>query len=162
MNFSIYNRNHRVLNTTVTEIPGSRQKINWHMWNIAHFEMICFLITHGKFLPKMLLHLKVAVNIGNFVLSLWEKNIQGLLLLTSLYNFINPGLARQLDSWRVFHCHIVTVKKIWLQFFKVHIWATSCQNQQNGMCAQQRLRSAWASAQSDQSPRCLHEGSLDP
>ena len=29
-------------------------------------------------------------------------------------------------------------------------WAASWQNQQNGMCAQQRLRSAWASAQSDQ------------
>ena len=27
-------------------------------------------------------------------------------------------------------------------------WATSWQNQQNGMCAQQTLRSAWASAQS--------------
>ena len=28
-------------------------------------------------------------------------------------------------------------------------WATSWQNQQNGLCAQRRLRSAWASAQSD-------------
>ena len=31
------------------------------------------------------------------------------------------------------------------------IWAASWQNQQNGICAQRRLRSAWASAQSDQS-----------
>ena len=30
-------------------------------------------------------------------------------------------------------------------------WAASWQNQQNGMCAKQRLRSAWPSAQSDQS-----------
>ena len=30
-------------------------------------------------------------------------------------------------------------------------WATSCQNQQNSMCTKRRLRSAWASAQSDQS-----------
>ena len=30
-------------------------------------------------------------------------------------------------------------------------WAASWQNQQNGMCAQRRHRSAWASAQSDQS-----------
>ena len=30
-------------------------------------------------------------------------------------------------------------------------WVTSWQNQQNGMCAQWRLRSAWASAQSNQS-----------
>ena len=36
------------------------------------------------------------------------------------------------------------------------------QNQQNGMCAQRRLRSAWASAQSDQSLRCPHEESLGP
>ena len=31
------------------------------------------------------------------------------------------------------------------------IWAATWQNQQSGMCAQLRLRSAWASAQSDQS-----------
>ena len=31
------------------------------------------------------------------------------------------------------------------------IWAVTWQTQQNGMCAQQKLRSAWASAQSDQS-----------
>ena len=30
------------------------------------------------------------------------------------------------------------------------------------VCAQQRLRSAWASAQSDQSLRCLHEETLGP
>ena len=38
-------------------------------------------------------------------------------------------------------------------------WAA---NQQNGMCAQPRLRSAWASAHSDQSLPCLHEESLGP
>ena len=42
------------------------------------------------------------------------------------------------------------------------ILAASWQNQQNGMCAQLRLRSAWASAQSDQSLRCPHEESLGP
>ena len=36
------------------------------------------------------------------------------------------------------------------------------QNQQIGLCAQRRLRSAWASAQSDQSLRCPHEESLGP
>ena len=34
--------------------------------------------------------------------------------------------------------------------------------QQNGMCAQRRLRSAWASAQSDQSLRLPHDKSLCP
>ena len=33
---------------------------------------------------------------------------------------------------------------------------------ENGMCAQRRLRSAWESAQSDQSFRCPHEESLGP
>ena len=40
--------------------------------------------------------------------------------------------------------------------------AASLQNQQNGMCAQQSLRSAWAFTQSDQSLRCPHEESLGP
>ena len=34
--------------------------------------------------------------------------------------------------------------------------------QQCGMCEQRRLRSAWASAQSDQNFRCPHGGSLEP
>ena len=36
----------------------------------------------------------------------------------------------------------------------VWIWAASWQNQQNDLCTQQRRRSAWASAQSDQSSLC--------
>ena len=43
-----------------------------------------------------------------------------------------------------------------------YIWTASWQNQQNGICAQRRLRSAWASAQSDQSLRSPHEESLGP
>ena len=41
-------------------------------------------------------------------------------------------------------------------------WAAPWQQQQNGVCAQRRLRSAWASAQSDQSLCCSHEESLGP
>ena len=33
----------------------------------------------------------------------------------------------------------------------MNIWAVALQNQQNDLCALRRLRSAWASAQSDQS-----------
>ena len=43
-----------------------------------------------------------------------------------------------------------------------YIWAASRQNQQNDLCAQRRLRSAWESAQSDQSLRCPHERILGP
>ena len=41
-------------------------------------------------------------------------------------------------------------------------WAASWQNQKSGMCAQRKLRSAWAPAQSDQSLCCPHEETLDP
>ena len=37
-------------------------------------------------------------------------------------------------------------------------WAAAWQNQHNDLGAQQRLRSAWASAQSDQSFRCVLNG----
>ena len=47
-------------------------------------------------------------------------------------------------------------------FSIVYIWAAAWQNQQNDLCAQWRLRSAWATAQSDQSLRCPHEETLDP
>ena len=41
-------------------------------------------------------------------------------------------------------------------------WAASWQKQQNNICVQWRFRSAWASAQSDQSLRCPHEETLGP
>ena len=40
------------------------------------------------------------------------------------------------------------------------IWTATWQNQQNDLCAQRRLWSAWKSAQSDQSLHCPHEGTL--
>ena len=56
---------------------------------------------------------------------------------------------------------LLYVKTTLLQFFgQLQKWATSWQNQQNDMCAQQRLRSAWASAQSDQSLPCALSGEL--
>ena len=41
-------------------------------------------------------------------------------------------------------------------------WTATWQNQQKWVFAQRRLRSAWASAQCDQSLRCPHEESLGP
>ena len=40
------------------------------------------------------------------------------------------------------------------------IWAAALQNQQNNLCAQWRLRSAWASTQSDQCLCCTHQVQL--
>ena len=44
----------------------------------------------------------------------------------------------------------------------ISLWATVWQNQQNGLCAQRRLRSAWAPAQSDQSSLGAHWVTKDP
>ena len=44
----------------------------------------------------------------------------------------------------------------------IYTWAAACQNRQNGHCAQRRHRSAWVSAQSDQSLRCPYEETLGP
>ena len=53
--------------------------------------------------------------------------------------------------------------KLSLNYHQIlNIWAAAWQNQQNDLCAQLRLRSAWASAQFDQSLRCPHEETLDP
>ena len=53
------------------------------------------------------------------------------------------------------------INKYFDQLFSGNIWAASWQNQQNDLCTQQRLRSAWASAKSDQSLRCPHEERLE-
>ena len=61
--------------------------------------------------------------------------------------------------WPTEHC--ACQSSLWLCCFcKLFefIWAASWQNQQNDLCAQRRLRSAWASAQSDQSLRCALSG----
>ena len=44
---------------------------------------------------------------------------------------------------------------VFFYFIVRFIWAASWQNQQNGMCTQQRLRSAWANAQSAQADLSL-------
>ena len=49
-----------------------------------------------------------------------------------------------------------------LKWFQYKNWAAAWQNQQNDMCVQRRLRTAWASAQSDQSMHCPPEAKLVP
>ena len=78
-----------------------------------------------------------------------------------LYHF--PLIMSAAELWpqpnndRQCCCHIRVLKQA-----RLSTWATAWQNQQNDMCAQRRFRSAWASAQSDQSLRCPHEEALRP
>ena len=57
--------------------------------------------------------------------------------------------------------NLLGLSALFLHWFST-IWATSQQNQQSGMCAQRRLRSAWASALSDQSSLCAQWVAKDP
>ena len=73
-----------------------------------------------------------------------------------------PGSNPTLIFSIALFCHFLMLFLLLLRDNGHCWWAASWQNQQNGMCAQRRLRSAWASAQSDQSLRCSHEESLGP
>ena len=103
------------------------------------------------------------------LMSYWEKMVScGMYIIN-----IMPSVSKVcLTGKPFFFCwllwqlpHILSLGNwncLWNKYSSlITIWATSRQNQQNGTCAQRRLRSAWASAQSDQSC-CPHEESLGP
>ena len=54
------------------------------------------------------------------------------------------------------------LQRMTLKWFQYENWDTAWQNQQTDLRAQWRLRSAWASAQSDQSQHCPSEAKLGP
>ena len=83
------------------------------------------------------------------VSSYWLKNYwKCSLILNSITRFLSslPKPAKWLYTHR-------RLRSAWAS-------CNCCQNQQNDLCAQPRLRSAWTSTQSDQSIRCPHEESL--
>ena len=110
----------------------------------------------------------------------WEQhNIQGLFRVG-----VTPSLATD-EIWVRFlisACgRVVVTRPRWMVFSEYsdffnhicpgnadicalqnQIWAASQPNQQNDLCAQQRLRWAWASAQSDQSSQCTKWVATDP
>ena len=73
---------------------------------------------------------------------------------TQIYN-------RQKSDFLTRHVMVKEFQCMW-EWSDVSKWAISWQNQQNGMHTQQRLRSAWASTQSDQSSLCAQWIAKDP
>ena len=66
---------------------------------------------------------------------------------------------------RYFALSVVSIifhQKPFFRLWYKDIWAAAWQNQQNDLYTRQRLRSAWASTQSDQSLRCPQEETLGP
>ena len=68
--------------------------------------------------------------------------------------FIDSRLSQFYASNLVIYLNILDKNQLIKLSSYNTIWATARQNKQNDMCAQQWLRSAWASAQSDQSLHC--------
>ena len=54
------------------------------------------------------------------------------------------------------------IKYAWYRGGRAFKWSAAWQKQQNDMCPQRSLRSAWASDQSDQSLQCPHDDTLGP
>ena len=76
---------------------------------------------------------------------------------------VGCGLGTTLTAGELRICKFVTMPYAWfLKWFQYKNWATAWQDQQNDLCAQRKLRSAWASSQSDQSQRCSPEAKLGP
>ena len=82
------------------------------------------------------------------------------LISCAFYSFqdIQRGIKETLEildgytSWSVFAGHTGLIVGF------VVLWASARQNQQSSICTQRRLKSAWASAQSDQSLCCALKG----
>ena len=71
--YDFYYRNDRALDTTFAEIFGSHQKMNRQTQH--NLKWYLFLFPHGKFLMKMLLHLKAVVNQTQLILyQVYGKN----------------------------------------------------------------------------------------
>ena len=81
----------------------------------------------------------------------WSYRQRGVVWEQRLHQ-VNYAYANSLQCYRQW----------FLKWFQYENWATALQTQQNDLCAQRRLISAWASAQSDQSQRCPPEANLGP
>ena len=111
-------------------------------WNVLHFAVTAFIFCVGTASVKCY----VEMYLFNFYILLSTKDLQ----------VYGPVLIVWL-SWNNTHLYS-TFGSEW----RLYNWATSWQNQQTDLCAQRRLRSAWASAQSDQSSLCAQWVAKDP
>ena len=101
-------------------------------------------------------HLPVSLN--------WTKesssSVTYRLSIASFIWLLRPLGSRSMAQEKFIKARWVLPSFLWT--CKKNIWAILWQNQQNRMCTQVRLRSAWASAQSDQSSLCAQWVAKDP
>ena len=116
----------------------------------------------GKKLPTNWL---VGKKIANLLIG-WEKIANLLIGWEKIANLLIgwEKIANLLIGWEKIASLLISWKKMF--FFKVGLikYNLSCDMTKptKWVCAQRKLRSAWAFVQSDQSLRCPHEESLSP
>ena len=78
------------------------------------------------------------------------------LFLNSLFSIKFYRAYVRMEDWNSFM--LINMKTVWNGYSRIpnpNKWVAAWQNQQNDLCAQRRLRSAWASAQSGRIPRLI-------
>ena len=93
----------------------------------------------------------------------WNQHIKSLQKNKKNFRPTDPNIFRHVSGNTGISSSFLglNVRKFWHPWNWSN-WAASWQNQQNDMCAQRRFRSAWASAQSDQSSLCALWVAKDP
>ena len=133
----------------------------WRLWRAAQMRSLAWAFAgrlcdkntiiswDGSFLIKSLL--------GRFSEWTFWSDVS---LLLCMYS---AGIFPRGPNWRSVTERIHSRQTWWYRRRQSKtIWAATWQNQQNYLCAQRRLRSAWASAQFDQSLRCPYEETVGP
>ena len=143
-------------NIHIFEHSGHYSKLTWcHFLGTSPNSLQSYF--HQKFWEKWLEHsghysksnmVPFLGHVSKFIAKLFSSKV--------LKNVTTTKICFSPQGWH--HQHLLFIqdeqnsyKIFWLDMSRLMT------NQQNGLCAQWRLRSAWASAQSDQSLRCPHE-----
>ena len=128
------------------EEPSDRKPDPWPLWMAGHAQLK-FVMTECS---------KTQIRLTGLT---W------FIPLFRCYRYKVVKEARVCDQYRRHYESLKYHQTLGLKTFTgtpmLHNWAATWQNQKR-VCAQRRIRSAWASTQSDQSLRCLHEESLGP
>ena len=126
-------------------------------WTLKFFSQHLFLFPVSTLGFKLT---TVAEKMGHVYFSYLKRNLAIFLWLFPDIIECQHSVALNLSEF--WHKTLLKAALLRLSQKKSEKWAASWQNQQNDLCAQQRVRSASVSAQSDQSLRCLHEEPLGP
>ena len=137
---------------------------HWHWLHLRRESISCLNFYCEYILPYFWSQSRGTKNVGYILELLIKIQWRNWVNAKSVSSYARFGPTTLSCIHRFQHIYVIGSPRTLrcLVTFFYFIWATSWQNQQNYMWAQRRLRSAWASAQSDQSIRCSHEETSSP